>query len=258
MKGQRVPARERTCACTDRVFLAEVERKRLSDTVCQLRDERDKLKVDVIDYKQEVLEMRSKVEHFEKNGTLIAKQLLETAQKLELAEVNLAQLRAKNEENEASNSQEAETKTSNDEALTVIIQEKDAELNKLTEENEKQGKQVAELSAYIHQASKDREQIIQQYTSYTQQLTCQIESLTQQLHEKADETLACSSREKDLIAHVERLESQIQKTMQNHDINLNQQPLKIDAQKPCSKELEAERNQLKESLKEMVVNLIYF
>ena len=69
---------ERTCACTERVFLAEVERKRLSETVASLRDERDKLKIDAIDLKQEVLELRSKLEFFEKNTVVLAKELTES------------------------------------------------------------------------------------------------------------------------------------------------------------------------------------
>ena len=73
--------RERTCACTDRVFLAEVERNKLSVTVSNLRDERDKLKIEVIDLKQEGLELKSKVEHHEMNSIVLAKQLTEAATK---------------------------------------------------------------------------------------------------------------------------------------------------------------------------------
>ena len=90
--------RERTCACTDRVFLAEVERKSLSDKLSNLRDERDKLKIDSIDLKQEVLELKSKVEISEKKSGILAQQLQECVGKLELAEVNLSQLRAANNE----------------------------------------------------------------------------------------------------------------------------------------------------------------
>ncbi len=81
LKESKSSHKERTCACTDRVFLAEVERKRLSETLSNLRDERDRLKIDVIDYKQEVLELRSKVDFFEKNTSALAKQLTDTTSK---------------------------------------------------------------------------------------------------------------------------------------------------------------------------------
>ena len=79
--GVKSSSKERTCACTDRVFLAEVERKRLSDTVSNLRDERDKLKIEVIDLKQELMELRSRMEFGEKNSLLMAQQLMETTTK---------------------------------------------------------------------------------------------------------------------------------------------------------------------------------
>ena len=60
-------------------------------------------------------------------------------------------------------------------------------MSRLTLENEEHLKRVSELTAYIQQASQDREQIIQQYTSYSQQLASQIETLTQQLNVKASE-----------------------------------------------------------------------
>merc|ERR1711941_220184 len=62
---KNVSTKERTCACTDRVFLAEVERKSLSEKLSQVRDERDQLK-------QDILEMKSKIEFSEKNTLVIA------------------------------------------------------------------------------------------------------------------------------------------------------------------------------------------
>ena len=73
--------RERTCACTDRVFLSEVECKRLSDTVSNLRDEQSRYKIDIIDLRQEGLELKSKAEHHENNAIGLAKQLTEAATK---------------------------------------------------------------------------------------------------------------------------------------------------------------------------------
>lgn len=77
----RPSPRERTCACTDRVFLAEIERKRLSDAIGILRDERDHLKIETIDYKQEVMELKSKIDFADKNAMLLNEQLIETLTK---------------------------------------------------------------------------------------------------------------------------------------------------------------------------------
>lgn len=71
--------RERTCACTDRVFLAEVERKKLGDQVSRLRDERDKLKNETIEYKQECQELKAKVQHHEANSINLSRELAEAA-----------------------------------------------------------------------------------------------------------------------------------------------------------------------------------
>ena len=81
LQKSKPSSRERTCACTDRVFLAEVERKRLSDTVSNLRDEKDRLKIEVIDLKQEGHELKSKVEHHETNSIIRDKQFSEIASK---------------------------------------------------------------------------------------------------------------------------------------------------------------------------------
>ena len=56
--------------------------------------------------------------------------------------------------------------------------EKESEISRLSSENEEHVKRVEELTAYIQRASHDREQIIQQYTTYSQHLTTQIETLT--------------------------------------------------------------------------------
>ena len=78
---KNVSSKERTCACTDRVFLAEVERKSLSEKLSQVRDERDQLKIQTIDLKRDILEMKSKIEFSEKNTLVIAQQLVDTKSK---------------------------------------------------------------------------------------------------------------------------------------------------------------------------------
>ena len=207
--------RERTCACTDRVFLAEVERKSLSDKLSNLRDERDKLKIDCIDLKQEVLELKSKVDVSDKKSIFLAQQLQETVTKLELAEVNLSQLRAaaaavEDGTGADENANNEETGKKEEEESKAMLEEKEGEIQRLVKENEGYVQRVADLTAYIQQASHDREQIIQQYTTYSQQLTVQIEELTKQLNDKATENHSYATREADLVGHVQRLEAQLQ------------------------------------------------
>ena len=52
------------------------------------------------------------------------------------------------------------------EKLAQSLKDKESEVTRLALENEEHLKRVSELTAYIQQASQDREQIIQQYTSY--------------------------------------------------------------------------------------------
>ena len=218
------------CGCTDRVFLAEVERKRLADELCSLRDQKDRLKIENIDFKQEVMELKSKMDHKDKEMIVLSKELMEMAAKLEIAEVNLAQLRSASKGPKDENGENAddivdraanESKETQADANGKVtpatenaLKEKESEIFRLTLENDEHAKRVAELTAYIQHASQDREQIIHQYTSYSQQLATQIETLTQQLEIKASENKDFATREADLVSHVQRLEAQLQKTIQ--------------------------------------------
>lgn len=103
------------------------------------------------------------------------------------------------------------------EDLKAKLAEKEAEISRVSSENDEHVKRVEELTAYIQRASHDREQIIQQYTSYSQHLTTQIETLTQELNGKANEVNQSTTRETELLAHVERLENQLQNSMKNSE-----------------------------------------
>ena len=126
--------------------------------------------------------------------------------------MNLSQLRSSALEQETPSAPEDQRAG---EEMKAEILEKDLEISRLSSENEEHVKRVEELTAYIQRASQDREQIIQQYTSYSQHLTAQIETLTQQVNAKASEVNLSASREADLLAHVERLENQLQNSMKN-------------------------------------------
>ena len=141
-----------------------------------------------------------------------------TIYRLELAEMNLSQLRASALEQipPAQDDQAVE------EAKAKLL-EKESEISRLSSENEEHVKRVEELTAYIQRASHDREQIIQQYTSYSQHLTTQIETLTQQVNAKVNEVNLSAARETDLLAHVERLENQLQNSMKNDGVRKSQE-----------------------------------
>ena len=192
-----------------------MERKSLSDKLSNLRDERDKLKIDCIDLKQEVLELKSKVDVSDKKSIFLAQQLQETGTKLELAEVNLSQLRAAAEATTSADESASESNNAKeDDDGKADLSDKEAEIQRLMTENEGYVQRVSDLTAYIQQASHDREQIIQQYTSYSQQLTVQIEELTKQLNDKATENHSYATREANLVDHVQRLEAQLQNGQQ--------------------------------------------
>ena len=96
--------------------------------------------------------------------------------RLELAEINLAQLKAASKDEDASSKEATVENSENENELKQLkeeeaqlkqsLHEKDTEILRLNLENEDHLKRVSELTAYIQQATQDREQIIQQYTQY--------------------------------------------------------------------------------------------
>ena len=95
---------------------------------------------------------------------------------MELAEINLDQLKAANKDEDDSSKEPTAEKSVDENELKQLkeeeaqlkqsLQEKDTEILRLNLENEDHLKRVSELTAYIQQATQDREQIIQQYTQY--------------------------------------------------------------------------------------------
>lgn len=271
--GLRPSPRERTCACTDRVFLAEVERKRLADAQVILREERDRLKIDNIDLKQEVMELKSKVDYRERESIVIVKQLVEATAKLEMAELNLAQLRsassvgkADDDDDDSEEGEEMRRRKGKTSPMEQVAKEKDQEIVRLASENEEHVKRVAELTAYIQQASQDREQIIHQYTSYSQQLAAQIESLTQQVNVKAAENHSLAARETDLLEHVQKLEGQLQTLIQGSSGGSNDNKANLEMEMTVLRnkvaeldkkvlDLQEERDQLQEDQQSQVAKL---
>ena len=107
------------------------------------------------DFRQEVAELSSKVSSKDKAIESLSAELKLKSSKLEMAELNLAQLRAVEKDSDEGRREEAEK-----------LAEKEAELSRVNAENAEHLQRVAELTAYIHQASVDREQIIHQVWSF--------------------------------------------------------------------------------------------
>ncbi len=120
-------------------------------------------------------ELKSRLLAKESLETQLKEELKEKSSKLELAEVNLEQLR-----------RSAVTDDDNS-----CLQDK---VKDLESKNEELTKREAELTAYIQQAGRDREQIIHQYTTYCQQLTAQMEAVNEQLAGKISEADALAIR----------------------------------------------------------------
>ena len=163
-----------------------------------LRRDCEKFERTVTDLNQEISELSSKFSAKEQQVQVLNGELAEAKSKLELAQVNLDQLRSAGSDSKPDQ-----------------INDQSEEVERLVRENQEHVKRVEELTAYIQKATQDREQIIHQYTSYSQQLTTQIQTLTSDLDDKkiANHTLAC--READLVSHVQRLEDQLQQLMRS-------------------------------------------
>ena len=145
----------------------------------------------------EMQELKSKLAVREAENAELKRDLEGKSGRLEMAEVNLAQLRS--------------VAVTGAAAATAAADESD--LAEARAKVEELTMREAELTAYIQQASQDREQIIHQYTTYSQQLTAQIESLGVQLSAKTTEASQLSTREAQLVAHVEQLEGQLQQLL---------------------------------------------
>ena len=161
-----------------------------------LRRELNEQRQTIADLSQEVAEHSSKFLAKEQEVTALLLQQAQLKSKHEMAELNLQQLRVASSNNNTN--VEACDKKDNGSAHPNGIQssqESNAHDNivRLKRENETQLKRIKELTLYIQQATEDREQIIHQYTSYSQQLTSQIETLTNSLNDTkmANHNIAC-------------------------------------------------------------------
>ena len=194
-----------------------------------------------------VTELQSKLGVKERETTDLKAELDSSNAKLEMVELNLSQLRA------ATAGSAPASGVAESEALNA----KDAEIADLKTAVEEAKKREAELSAYIQSASVDREQIIHQYTTYSQQLTAQIESVTAQLNQKVEEGQHLARRESELVEHVAGLEDQIQKLRSAQ----KEQELKVQAAVTSTSEVEAsevlkkETEMLRQKVREMDMKL---
>ena len=191
-----------------------------------------RLEHEVKDYKilvhekaNDVSELQSRLVVKDRENEALSKELSDKSARLEMAELNLVQIRS------------AATPTTSEERL----REKVEAIHKLEEEKAEMKKREEELTAYIRQAGQDREQIIQQYTAYSQQLTAQITSLTEQLNARSSEAAALSTREAELVKHVEGLEATLQEALAKQKVvQETRQEAPSDGGKSEGRDLEAE------------------
>ena len=191
-----------------------------------------RLEHEVKDYKilvhekaNDVSELQSRLVVKDRENEALSKELSDKSARLEMAELNLVQIRS------------AATPTTSEEHL----REKDEAIHKLEEEKAEMKKREEELTAYIRQAGQDREQIIQQYTAYSQQLTAQITSLTEQVNARSSEAAALSTREAELVKHVEGLEATLQEALAKQNVvQETRQEAPSDGSKSEGRDFEAE------------------
>ncbi|CAB4055937.1 GOLGA2 [Lepeophtheirus salmonis] len=89
------------------------------------------------------------------------------------------------------------------------------ELNLSQMQIESKDKRVSELTAYIQQSNGERDQIINQYTSYSQQLVAQIEALNKTLNEKLEENSRLKEKLMTQQAESEKLKSESLSVVEN-------------------------------------------
>ncbi len=120
---------------------AEIEAKTASELE-SLRQELDQGRQTSSDLRQEVAELSSKVSAKDKTVETLSAELKLKSSKLEMAELNLAQLRTAEKDSDEGRREEAEK-----------LAEKEAELSRVIAENAEHLQRVAELTAYIHQVA---------------------------------------------------------------------------------------------------------
>ncbi|XP_040583435.1 uncharacterized protein [Lepeophtheirus salmonis] len=147
----------------------------------------------VINQKHELSEITSKFKSKVDLAEDFERKYVDTKAQLEMTELNLSQMRNGNRDD--------------------LLLEKDEEISKLNSEIESKDKRVSELTAYIQQSNGERDQIINQYTSYSQQLVAQIEALNKTLNEKLEENSRLKESEKSLLSNVLTLENRLQELM---------------------------------------------
>ncbi|TRY62639.1 hypothetical protein TCAL_00468 [Tigriopus californicus] len=161
------------------------------------------LNVQLNEKDEDVAYLKSRLGAKEQESSTQAQTVASLKSKLEMAELNLTQLRSVALDHP-------------DEEAIKARQGQEEKMSRLEDEKDKLVKREAELTAYIQQASQDREQIIHQYTNYSQQLAAQIETITQKLNDKIQENAQMTHRETELTNHIGQLETQLQQMLQAH------------------------------------------
>ncbi len=167
---------------------------RRGEEVAAVRRELEAKMVALGERDDELRELRSRLQAREEETIRLREELQEKGGRLEMAELNLAQLRGSTAEQTPATPPVVSASEANAEAERERAEKKDKVIRALEERNGELEKREAELTAYIQQAGQDREQIIHQYTTYCQQLTGQLEDASSQLTDKMSENSALTNR----------------------------------------------------------------
>lgn len=149
------------------------------------------LKETLLEKEESYRELQSKLSKVSTENSTAQTQLVQVTSELEMCKVHLTQLRG-------SGAQE-------------LNNEKDAEIGALNKELSLTRQNLGEAMGRVEHLAGEREQLAEQYRSYSRDLASQAERLSEQLRKFQDENARLLHREAGLVQHVASLESQLQK-----------------------------------------------
>jgi len=157
----------------------------------QTEEEIKGLKESLLEKEESYRELQSKLSKVSTENSAAQNQLGQVTSELEMCKVHLIQLRGSGAQN--------------------LLNEKDAEIGALNNELSLTRKNLGEAMGRVEHLAGEREQLAEQYRSYSRDLASQAERLTEQLRKFQDENARLLHREAGLVQNVASLESQLQK-----------------------------------------------
>jgi len=167
----------------------EADSEKLRTLTSQTEKEICSLKDTLSEKEESYLELQSKLIKVTDENSVLLTQLATVTSELEMCKVHLTQLRGSGAQN--------------------ILNEKDAEIAALNGELGITRKNLSEALGRVEHLVGEREQLAEQYRSYSRDLATQAERLSEQLRKFQDENARLLHREAGLVQTVGSLESQI-------------------------------------------------